>query len=65
MKKIQELRTKMELAGISKELMSEITTYILNIEEDLNYHQSILDGSWPTSRRIMLESLLKMEKESL
>lgn len=62
MKKIEELRKKMELEGVSKILISEITTYIINLEQDLNYHQAILNGSWPSSRRIMLDCLLKMER---
>jgi len=31
--------------------------YLLNVDEDLNYHQAILDGSWPSSVEILERAL--------
>lgn len=61
MDRIAQLRDKMQAANMPAELVSEITEHILNVEQDLNYHQAILNGTWTSARRIMLESLLKME----
>lgn len=63
MSRIGELRAKMQEANMSAALVSEISDYMLSMSEDLCYYRSILDGSWPSARRIMLQTLLMMEKE--
>lgn len=35
----------------------EVYDYLLNVDEDLNYHQAILDGSWPNAIPILERAL--------
>ena len=42
-----------------KKVMVKFSDLWLNADEDLNYHVCILDGSWPSSEKILTESLEK------
>ena len=40
-------------------LIGQLEDELVNTQEDLNYHQAILDGSWPQATKILLRSLKK------
>lgn len=42
-----------------KALVHELLNDLRQVEEDLNYHQAILDGSWPSSVRQLKQALAK------
>ena len=45
----------------AKELR-EFLNYYVNIAMDLNYHQAIMDGSWPSAVEQLTEALEKAKK---
>lgn len=53
----------LELNNIStlKSFIHELLNLLIQTEADLNYHQAILDGSWPTSVSQLRRALEKAE----
>lgn len=45
-----------------KKTLEEFSDLWLNISEDLNYHQVILDGSWPTAPEQLRQGLARARK---
>ncbi len=43
-------------------IINRMQKEIYNIGQDLNWHQAILDGSWPSSGRILISSLQNWER---
>lgn len=54
-KKILESRKPTELRRLVEELFDEL----MQVEDDLNYHQAILDGSWPSAETQLEAALVK------
>jgi hypothetical protein len=57
---------KLVLANGSRQqirrMFDDIVDCLLHAEDDLNYHQCILDGSWPTAVKQLEEALANAKK---
>lgn len=40
-----------------RKLINELMNRLCDVEDDLNYHQAILDGSWPSSVQTLTGAL--------
>lgn len=43
-------------------MFNEILNHLASVEDDLNYHEFVLDGSWPNCIPILKAAIAKAEK---
>ena len=51
-----------ESQTVRDDLIHELREELGNVEEDLNWHKAILDGSWPTAREYAEKIIAAVEK---
>lgn len=63
--RLHDMRTKALASDdieLVKEALKEFSDLWLCVDEDLNYHMCVLDGSWPTAEEQLIRALAKVRK---
>lgn len=64
MNKLRDIRLKLKKeTNCTPKLLEEISSYILSLEDEVNYYESIFDFSWPSAKEILKSALQKIKEE--